>query len=516
MENANEHSASEKRHWVRITRACNNRCMFCLDRDSLDGTLLDMEAVEADLRRGIERGAERVIISGGEPTIHPDFTAIVKTASRIGYTWVQTITNGRMFYYADFLKNAVAAGLKEITFSLHSHKADVFGELTGIKDGFRQAVAGLSNALATPGLVVSVDIVLSRLNIGELKDVVDFYYRFGVREFDLLYPVPFGGAWENREKLMLDGKDVRRALSGVLSMADTHGITFWTNRVPVAALEGFERFIQPPAKIHDEIYGRREMFLDYLENGNEVPCRGERCAVCNMQLFCDSLAETRAACTGKNTRAEYIVNEKTFDAAAALRPARVAGLVFDPPELALDFPINIFTENNETTLTLLFRELPRGFPYEFNEWDSSVFNFEICLDRHTAPRLLDEGLPAAPAGCISLACANYESPDDCCNEGTSLKAFFGCFRSDLTAENGGIINVPPCIINEKIFNRKVRLSPLLHSEENGWDLEELGRHFILNYNYHHSDRCEGCPMIAACPGLHVNYIIAFGFGEIGA
>ena len=77
------HHAEEKKHWVRITRCCNNNCVFCLDRDSLDGTMVPKEEVVRDLEKGIEEGAVRAVISGGDPTVHRDFIEIVGIASNM-------------------------------------------------------------------------------------------------------------------------------------------------------------------------------------------------------------------------------------------------------------------------------------------------------------------------------------------------------------------------------------------------------------------------------------------------
>ncbi|MDP7111173.1 MAG: radical SAM protein, partial [Myxococcota bacterium] len=57
---------------------CNNRCAFCLDSDAQDGTLASREEVEAELVRGRDQGAHRLILSGGEASIHPDFLHFVR------------------------------------------------------------------------------------------------------------------------------------------------------------------------------------------------------------------------------------------------------------------------------------------------------------------------------------------------------------------------------------------------------------------------------------------------------
>lgn len=98
-----EEAAHEKRNWVRLTYDCNDRCIFCLDSHTHDGTNRDCEEIRAQILDGRRKGAQRLILSGGEPTIHPDFVKFVKLGNLAGYRKVQTVTNGRLFAYPDFL-----------------------------------------------------------------------------------------------------------------------------------------------------------------------------------------------------------------------------------------------------------------------------------------------------------------------------------------------------------------------------------------------------------------------------
>ena len=280
------------RHWVRLTRLCNQRCLFCLDRDAQNGVLLSVVTIRRDLEEGRERGLRRVVLSGGEATIHPQFVEIVALAKTLGYDHVQTITNGRRFCYPAFMDAAVAAGLKEITFSLHGHTAELHDRLTRVPGSFVQAVAGLRRALATDGLIVSVDVVINALNLPVLREHLDFCIGLGVREFDLLALVPFSDAWRNREELFCDFDEPanRAHLRRALELSRRSDLHVWTNRLRAEHLEGFESLIQPPEKIYDELRGRRAFFRRRLK-GKPMPCEGEACAECFLRDFCGDLGE---------------------------------------------------------------------------------------------------------------------------------------------------------------------------------------------------------------------------------
>jgi MoaA/NifB/PqqE/SkfB family radical SAM enzyme len=81
-----ESIANRKKHWVRCVTACNSKCLFCLDADTPRNVYLPEDEVKADLLRGIEElGADKVIISGGEVSLHPKFIEFIRYAKSIGY-----------------------------------------------------------------------------------------------------------------------------------------------------------------------------------------------------------------------------------------------------------------------------------------------------------------------------------------------------------------------------------------------------------------------------------------------
>jgi len=103
-----ERAANVRKHWVRLVTACNSRCVFCLDTDTPRNVYLLEPDVRKEIRRGRdELNADKIILSGGEGSIHPKFIDFVRYAREIGYSRVQTVTNGYMFSKRDFFLKAV-------------------------------------------------------------------------------------------------------------------------------------------------------------------------------------------------------------------------------------------------------------------------------------------------------------------------------------------------------------------------------------------------------------------------
>ncbi|MBN1899548.1 MAG: radical SAM protein [Spirochaetes bacterium] len=283
-------AAETPKYWIRLTRMCNNNCVFCLDKFIQNGTSIDMKTIKCQLREGRKNGIKKLVLSGGEPTLHPDYLNIVKFAHDIGYDGIQTVSNGRMFAYRKFLQKAVDNGLTETTFSMHGHTKALYERQSGIKGSFQQALTGLINALKIKGLIVNLDIVINKVNYKFLEEIIRFYINMGVTEFDLLHMVPFGSAWENRKKVFYNPRYQLSYLHKAFALQNEFPwIYLWTNRLPAIYLEGFEELIQNPYKLKDEVRGRRRILENYLWKNRRMVCFGERCRYCFMDMFCQDL-----------------------------------------------------------------------------------------------------------------------------------------------------------------------------------------------------------------------------------
>ncbi|MGE0328453.1 MAG: radical SAM protein, partial [Polyangiaceae bacterium] len=288
---SHEEAAHEKRNWVRLSYDCNNKCTFCLDSLAHVGTMRSNLDVKIQIVEGRKKGASRLILSGGEPTMHPNFLDFVKLGKRAGYPKVQTVTNGRMFAYPEFLDRAAENGLDEITFSLHGHNAKIHDALVATPGAFVQETAGLKAALASGRFIVNVDIVINKQNVKHLPEMLETFIGWGVKEFDLLHIIPFGNAWgPAKEHLFYDLEGNEEALQRAFEYSRRPDVHIWLNRFPPPFTEGFEELIQDPYKMNDEVRGRREEFDKYLSIGRKLSCRQpERCHYCYLNQLCDGL-----------------------------------------------------------------------------------------------------------------------------------------------------------------------------------------------------------------------------------
>jgi MoaA/NifB/PqqE/SkfB family radical SAM enzyme len=522
---AHEAAAHEQRNWVRLSYDCNNHCSFCLDSNAHDGTMRSNIDIKVQIIEGRKRGAERLILSGGEPTMHPNFLDFVKLGKRAGYPKVQTVTNGRMFRYPEFLAAAAKNGLDEITFSLHGHTAKLHDALVGTPGAFEEEVAGLRAALASGRFIVNVDIVINKQNVRVLPEMLETFIGWGVREFDLLHVIPFGNAWtEARDHLFYDLDGNLEHLQRAFAYARRPDVHIWLNRFPPPYAEGFEDLIQDPHKLEDEVRGRREEYDRYLSLGQKLSCREPaRCSVCYLEALCDGLDDALAARASDRVELLRVEGEPPSVGALPLAPrARIVArdlaeagriaprLDVAELELALASYEGLGAALGEGT-TLFGKRLARCDASTAGDLAALLavdapFEIGVALTRETEPALRALGAPPAR---LVVVQPNYDRASVARERDVDLPAFFASYPHPVAVEN-----VPACLAGRAPRPAPRALDVATLGPDGRVDMTAYTRRFIADGFYTKALRCGSCAVEARCRGVHVSWVRAHGFGAL--
>ncbi len=159
---------------VRTTFACNQRCPFCFVPRS--GRRVEPARVLSELKAlARSRGTRGTLtVSGGEPTLDPALPGLLRAARRLGFRSFMVQTNAVALARPGLLEKLVAAGARGFMVSLHSHIPRRYDRLTGSRGLYPKAAAGLRRLLAARGVDLTVNVVVTPLNCGDLPGLVDF------------------------------------------------------------------------------------------------------------------------------------------------------------------------------------------------------------------------------------------------------------------------------------------------------------------------------------------------------
>lgn len=304
MQNKNNLLSKEKtqkqnRIWVRIASSCNNKCIFCLDSNAHDWTFVENDIVKKQIKEWFKEWYEnRVIISWWEASIDPKFPLYIKYAKDLGYDRVQTVTNGNMFAIESFCKRVFEAWLEEVTFSFHWHNAMLHDYLVATPWAFKKSLKWLIYIKKYfPNIILNIDIVVNKVNVPYLPDIVKFFMKLWIYEYDILQIIPFWrGFSEHRNKLFYNLDDYSETLKETWKLSRVPWMYMWTNRFPAESFEWYEDLIQDPRKIKSEVMGEwRHTFEPFIVSWwiKKPECYPLACDVCFQNQYCNDFIKNQ-------------------------------------------------------------------------------------------------------------------------------------------------------------------------------------------------------------------------------
>ncbi|RME20497.1 MAG: radical SAM protein [Deltaproteobacteria bacterium] len=230
---------------INIGKACNNRCVFCIDGlpKREDRSYMDFGQMQRELERWYADGYRSVGFLGGEPTTYPRIVDSVAYARSLGFTRIAIATNATKLRLRHFADALLDAGLTRITVSMHGHTAELEDRLTRVPGNFEKKVAALrylKHKQDTEGALrdgLSVNIVLNGWNAPHLPKMMQFFYRrLGLADLRVNFIRPEGYA-EGDAELTPRYADVTPILVKAILLNEHHfKRTFTFGGVPLCVL----------------------------------------------------------------------------------------------------------------------------------------------------------------------------------------------------------------------------------------------------------------------------------------
>ncbi|MCB9506119.1 MAG: radical SAM protein [Myxococcales bacterium] len=156
---------------LRINGHCNMGCSFCfVDLSHPDEPIADLRA---ELDALAASGVTELVVSGGEPTLHPNLPDVLRYARTLPFQSIELQSNGVKLANRDFAAEVVDAGIDIACLSLHSHRAEESDRITKRPKAFARTVQAVHN-LRDLGVWTRFAHVINRLNYREVPEFVQF------------------------------------------------------------------------------------------------------------------------------------------------------------------------------------------------------------------------------------------------------------------------------------------------------------------------------------------------------
>jgi MoaA/NifB/PqqE/SkfB family radical SAM enzyme len=149
-----------------------------------------------------DQGGLFLLLTGGEPAMHPDFSEIYEEISKLGL-YVTLFTNGTTIddKIIDLLRKRPPA---MVGVTIYGSSEDTYNKFGGSPGSFQRAVDGLDRLLTIPNLMLDVRFVVCSENYKDLQSVYDLVaQRNKLITLDFGSCAPVRGACSDTRKLRL-------------------------------------------------------------------------------------------------------------------------------------------------------------------------------------------------------------------------------------------------------------------------------------------------------------------------
>lgn len=255
---------------LELTEQCNLRCKFCYNSckpDTCEKPKRIIDAITAS-------GALEIILTGGEPSLHPDFLSILNYAvERCPRVMVQS--NGTIFSDTKIFEDLAQARPFCVNFSLHGPKF-VHDALTGVVGSFDATTKALGYAV-NAGIRTASNLVITCANSHPslLKETVALLASVGVREMTLTRFIPCGLGKE-ASALSTTTDDFILGLETLLRETQIHGLSLLlANATPACHLPEHLRDLSNRCS-----FGFDKFYVDV--HGNILTCGMSRLKIGNL------------------------------------------------------------------------------------------------------------------------------------------------------------------------------------------------------------------------------------------
>ena len=202
-----------------ITTSFNLKCDFCSrDAGGRRNYLTPLDITNILNSASSFTNLRLITISGGEPTLHPNFFEIMQAAK--GYSQKLSINTNGTTLTSEIIRKMKICGVTSVALSLDSSNSKLHDEIRGVDGAFNKTLSSI-NLLRKNGIRFTLKTTLGKKNVNELSNLIIFANTLGASKVSVSRTIPIGRAaknydfieWETYSKSLNDGIKIAKELS---------------------------------------------------------------------------------------------------------------------------------------------------------------------------------------------------------------------------------------------------------------------------------------------------------------
>lgn len=170
---------------IEMTNVCNFNCKFCYKEAGFYGKYISDDTIN-EVNNIINGKVNNILLTGGEPTLHPHFREYIKLFSQ--YASVCMISNGSELYRYD--EDTIEL-LDMIQFSLYGCSDIEYEKATGISNGFTRLCKSVE-MVKKRNIPFKIAVTLSKATIDNIEKFIQTAVSFGARSITIGVAELFG------------------------------------------------------------------------------------------------------------------------------------------------------------------------------------------------------------------------------------------------------------------------------------------------------------------------------------
>ena len=199
--------------YLEITHRCNYSCKHCYVK-SPQNREMPFEKVKQILNILKEKKFKKIVVTGGEPLLHPNIKEIIQLIKQHDFKLV-LITNGTLVK-----KTNIDYKLLDAAYISFDGPTEEEYKLLRGKEGLTKAEEAI-RYLSSLGVKVSVGCILSKYNIYKLTELIAKLKTLPADKITVTVPQPFGRTLENKE-IMLSPEEYNTYIPKLAAAGNIH------------------------------------------------------------------------------------------------------------------------------------------------------------------------------------------------------------------------------------------------------------------------------------------------------